>query len=333
MPRYRKVIPLSVGLLLVVAALLLVRSIREPQAGYIARSEMIMSTVVSVTLRDDVDEQAARSVFDVFRDVDARMSEWKETSPLSEVNRAAGEGPVAVPEDLRALIRRGMDITWAALWGLWDFNAERPQVPADDEIDQRVGLIDYRRIEIDNEAGTVFLPDKGMVLGVGGIAKGYALDLAADALKQRGVESFLISAGGQMMIGGLKDDRPWRVGIRDPRGGPDDYFAYLELTDTSVSTSGDYERYFIIDGVRYHHILDPRTGRPAQGLRSATVVSVDATLADALSTALLILGRDRALGLVERLDGVETVLVDDEARVHVTGGLAGNLTIVRPPKD
>jgi thiamine biosynthesis lipoprotein len=343
MPRYRKAMPLLFGLLLVVAVLLLVPSMRHPQAGYITRSEMIMATVVSVSLRDDVDGQAARSVFEVFRDVDARMSEWKETSPLSEVNRAAGEGPVAVPEDLRALIRRGMeigeltdgafDITWAALWGLWDFNAEPPRVPADDEINERLALIDYRRIEIDDEAGTVFLPGKGMVVGLGGIAKGYALDLAADALKERGVRTFLISAGGQMMVGGLKDDRPWRVGIRDPRGGPDDYFAYLEVTDTSVSTSGDYERYFAIDGVRYHHILDPRTGRPARGLRSATVVSADATLADALSTSLMILGRDRGLELVQRLDGVEAVLVDDEASLYVSSGLEGSLTVVRTLAD
>lgn len=343
MPRSRKFTPVLVVLLLIAAALLLVRSMRNPPGRYIVRSELIMSTMVGVTLSDDVDEQAARDVFDVFRDVDARMSEWKDTSPLSEVNRAAGERPVAVPEDLRALIRRGMeigeltdgafDITWAALWGLWDFNAEQPRVPGEDEIARRVALIDGGRIEIDEKAGTVFLPEKGMVVGLGGIAKGYALDLAAEALRKRGVGSFLISAGGQMMVGGQKDDRPWRVGIRDPRKGPDDYFAYVELTDTSISTSGDYERYFILDGVRYHHILDPRTGRPARGLRSATVVSPDPTLADALSTALMILGRDRGLELVEKLEGVEAVLVDEEAVVHHTEGLERSLHVVRSPAD
>ncbi|UCD74041.1 MAG: FAD:protein FMN transferase [Phycisphaerales bacterium] len=355
MDRHRILVVFVVAVAL--AALLFVRmgvvrrpptqNVAPPQASdrgvqYVGYTTEVMSTLITVRVPEHQGEEAAEVVFNVFRDIDARMSEWKETSPLSQVNRAAGEGPVRVPDDLRALIRRGteigdltggaFDITWAALWGLWDFTAERPEVPDDDEIDRRLALIDYRCVEIDEEAGTVFLPEKGMVLGLGGIAKGHALDRAAAALKARGIDSFLISAGGQMMAGGMKGDRPWRVGIRDPRGDPEDYFAHLEVADTSVSTSGDYERYFVLDDVRYHHILDPRRGRPARGLRSATVVSSDATLADALSTALMILGRDAALELVESLDGVEAVLVDDEAKIHLTSGLTDRMTVVRPPE-
>ncbi|MCK4873749.1 MAG: FAD:protein FMN transferase [Phycisphaerales bacterium] len=306
-------------------------------------TEEIMSTPITVLVPVEVGAEAARIVFDVFRDVDARMSEWKPTSPLSAVNAAAGQEPAVVPEDLRTVIRRGVeigeitdgafDITWAALWGLWDFKAERPSVPKREEIEERLALIDFRRVVIDDAAGTVFLPEAGMVLGLGGIAKGHALDRAATALREQGIGRFLISAGGQVIIGGERSEqRLWRVGIRDPRGDEGDYFASLEITDTSVSTSGDYERYFILDGVRYHHILDPRTGRPARGLRSATVICPDATLADALSTALLILGADRALALVERLDHVEAVLVDDDAGVHVTTGLEGTLRLHHPPQ-
>jgi thiamine biosynthesis lipoprotein len=272
------------------------------------------------------------------------MSEWKASSPLSAVNAAAGREPVAVPDDLRDVIRRGIeigaltdgafDVTWAALWGLWDFTTDEPRVPADDEIARRAALVDFRAVRIDDEAGTVFLPRAGMMIGLGGIAKGCALDVAARALRERGVRDFLVSAGGQMMVGGSPEGaagRPWRIGIRDPRGAPDDFFAFVEVTDASVSTSGDYERFFEVDGVRYHHLLDPRTGRPARGLRSATVVSPDATLADALSTAFMILGRDRALALAERLPEVEAVLVDDDGAVHVTSGLTDRLRERHPP--
>jgi thiamine biosynthesis lipoprotein len=311
------------------------------ETRFITLTREVMAAPITVEVPEADGAAAAEAVFAVFEEVDARMSEWKATSPLSAVNGAAGGAPVAVPRDLRAVIRRGIeigaltdgafDLTWAALWGLWDFRSSEPHVPDEDAIGRRVALVDYRRVEIDDEAGTVRLPEAGMMIGLGGIAKGYALDRAARALRERGVESFLISAAGQMMLGGTRDGRPWRVGIRDPRGDASDFFASLELTDVSVSTSGDYEQFFVAGGVRYHHLLDPRTGRPARGLRSATVVSADATLADALSTALVVLGRDEALALAERLDGVEAVLVDERAAVHVTSGLRDRLHLRHPP--
>ena len=313
----------------------------EERPEYVTFTEEVMTTAITVVVPEDAGREAAAAVFEAFREVDGQMSEWKADSALSAVNQAAGKHPVQVPEDLRRAIRRGIDlgdltngafdVTWAALWGLWDFRAEEPRVPDEDEVRRRRERVDYRKITIDEDAGTVFLAEEGMVIGLGGIAKGYALDRAAAALRERGVGSFLISAGGQMMLGGTRGDRPWRVGIRDPRQGPEDYFAFLELTDTSISTSGDYERYFVIDGVRYHHVLDPRTGKPARGLRSATVICADATLADALSTGMMILGREDALRLGEALDGVEAVLVDDDAGVHVTSGLAGKLQERHPP--
>ncbi len=341
----RRAILWAIALLAAIAAALLLSATSATRTPtYLSFTEEIMAAPITVLVPAEHGEAAARVVFDVFREVDARMSEWKETSPLSAVNRAAGRKPVAVPADLRALISRAkavgdltggaFDITWAALWGIWDFTAEQPRPPGDDEIAAGVAHIDYRRVQIDDQAGTVYLPDEKMVLGLGGIAKGHALDLSAKALRERGVTSFLISAGGQTMLGGLRDGRSWRVGVRDPRGARDDYFAHLELSDTSTSTSGDYERYFFIDGVRYHHILDPRTGRPAapaDTLRSATVVSADATLADALSTALMILGRERALALAEQTEGVEAVLVDAAGKVHTSSGLTGKLEERHPP--
>jgi thiamine biosynthesis lipoprotein len=334
----RRVIVVAVVIGVLAAAVLWRRT-----PPYVSFTRDIMASPISVMAPQPVAREAADIVFEIFEEVDERMSEWKAESPLSAVNAAAGSHPVAVPDDLRAVVRRGVgigaltggafDITWAALWGLWDFQAAEPSVPAGDEIARRVVLVDFRRVVINEAAGTVYLPQEGMVIGLGGIAKGYALDRSARALRERGIESFLISAAGQMMLGGTHGDRPWRVGIRDPRGGLADYFARLELTDTSVASSGDYERSFILDGVRYHHILDPATGMPARGLRGATVICADATLADALSTAVMVLGPQVGLDLAESLDDVEAVVVDDAGKVHTTSGLAGHLLDLRPPAE
>ncbi|MHC4428323.1 MAG: FAD:protein FMN transferase [Planctomycetota bacterium] len=326
---------------LIAAVLLVIVLWSRPEPRYVTLTETIMAAPISVTAPAAVAEEAAGTVFSIFREVDAAMSEWKETSPLSALNRAAGVHPVAVPADLREVIKRAIeisersdgafDITWAALWGLWDFKAASPRVPAGDEIDRLQTLVDYHRIEVDDEAGAVYLPREGMLIGLGGIAKGHALDVSARALRERGIESFLISAAGQMMLGGLRGERPWRVGVRDPRGAPDDYFAFVEMSGVSISTSGDYERYFIQDGVRYHHILDPRTGRPSRGPRSVTVVSPDATLADALSTAIMILGTERGLKLAEQSTDVDVVIVDGSGGVHATEGLASRIRLRHPP--
>jgi thiamine biosynthesis lipoprotein len=190
-------------------------------------------------------------------------------------------------------------------------------------------------VQLDDSRGEVFLPRRGMLLGLGGIAKGHALDQAAARLRAAGIDRFLLSAGGQVLAGGRLEgaaERAWRIGIRDPRAGPLDYFARVDIADTCVSTSGDYERFFVSGGVRYHHILDPRTGRPSRGVRSATVVTADATLADALSTALAIMPVRQGLKLVESLPGVEALIVDDRGRVHMSGGFRPLLRELRQPR-
>lgn len=304
-----------------------------------------MSTVIAVTLpaSDDAAE-AAGAVIQLFQSLEQDLSEWREGSPLAEVNRRAGGEPVAVPPALLDLVARSVEIagrtggafdpTWAALWGLWDFRAEQPRLPDPEAIARQTALIDWRKIEIDRGAGTLRLPESGMKIGLGGIAKGYALDRAAELLRARGVDDFLIVAGGQVYAAGRRGDRPWRIGVRDPWGDAADAFALLELSGAgesglSSSTSGDYESFFELDGVRYHHVLDPRTGRPARGLRSATVVTPDATLADALSTALMVLGPERGLALAEEWEGVEAVLVGEDGELAVTSGLEGRLEELR----
>lgn len=299
-----------------------------------------MGTLIDVSVPAGQGD-AIDDVLAVFTDVDQKMNEWKDGSPLAELNRAAGKGAVAVPSDLRALLARSKELaaltggafepTWASLWGLWDFKAREPRLPDEAALQRAVALIDWRALQIDEQNGTARLAREGMKVGLGGIAKGWALDRSAERLRARGIRSFLLSAGGQVYAGGTNGGAPWKVGVRDPRGAPDDWFAILEVVDASVSTSGDYERFFVKGGVRYHHILDPKTGRPSRGLRAATVVARDATLADALSTALMVMGPEKGMALIERLPGVEALVIDDQGRVTTSSGLAGRLHVFHPP--
>ena len=316
-----------------------------PAPSFAHREAEIMATRIAVDLPDGPEaERLAQTVFATFREVEATMNEWKAGSPLAEVNRHAGVQSVAVPTDLLACLRAGVEIsrrsggafsvTWAALWGLWDFRAPHPVPPDPARIAARLPLIDDALVEIDEAAGTVGLPRPGMVIGLGGIAKGWALDRAGAALRTSGLRDFLISAGGQILAAGHSPSgQPWRVGVRDPRGVPEDWFVLVEAKDASVSTSGDYERFFLHEGRRYHHILDPKTGMPSVGLRAATVIAPDATLADGLSTAVMVLGADRGLALVAGYPGVEVVMVDGKGQVLTSPGLAGELVLRHPPSE
>jgi thiamine biosynthesis lipoprotein len=289
-----------------------------------------MATTISVTVRGgERSAEAGRIVSEVFAGVDRDMSEWKPGSPLTAVNEAAGVRPVEVPRDLLAVVERGLalgeatggafDVTWAALWGLWDFRAASPVVPEAAEIERRAALVDFRRVEIDRDASTIYLPEAGMKMGLGGIAKGYALDEAARRLRAAGFTDFMIVAGGQVHAAGTRGDRAWRVGVREPRGAIDELFAVVEAQDVGVSTSGDYERFFVADGERYHHVLDPRTGWPSVGPRSVTVASPDATLADAMSTALMIVAPERREAVMEAAGIGWALVVERDGRVVEVG--------------
>ncbi len=328
--------------LLVVVALVVLQLVRTARAARFATfTGEAMATTWQVTLPEGSDAAAAADAcFALFRRLDLELSEWKEGSPLSAVNRAAGEAPVAVPDELFGLVTRAVeigretegafDISWAALWGLWDFRAAVPSLPEPAAIAARRALVDYRRVLLDPETRTIFLPVAGMKLGLGGIAKGYALERAAVLLGERGFEDFLLVSGGQVYARGTRAGRPWQVGVRDPRGGRDEVFATLPLAGGSLSTSADNESFFIVDGVRYHHILDPQTGWPAKGLRSATVLAADPTLADALSTAVMVLGKERGLAVAARL-GAEALVIDEHGELVMSPGLAARLSLLRPP--
>ena len=206
-------------------------------------------------------------------------------------------------------------------------------VPPVAAVRARLPLIDFRRLELDERARTAFLRDAGMRVHLGGIGKGYAVDRGATLLRSGGLHDFMIQAGGDLYAGGRHGDRAWRAGVRDPRGPADRIFAALNLHNETFSTSGDYERFFMRDGRRYHHILDPDTGEPARGCRSVTIVSSQAVIADALSTGVFILGPKRGMELIEMLPDVEGVIVTDGNVVLVSSGLTARLERLATPTD
>jgi thiamine biosynthesis lipoprotein len=294
------------------------------------------------------DEAGARGAFEaVFGELDrleSLMSVWREGSDVVRLNEAAGRTPVHVSRDtvdVLELARRvsdstggAFDVTFGALSGIWKFDHDQDnRIPSSAEIGARLPLVDYRALRVDGIAGTAFLMRSGMRAHLGGIGKGYAVERAAAILRSRGIRDFMIQFGGDLYVGGARGDRPWRLGIRDPRGPADRSFAVLDLTDSAFSTSGDYERFFLRDGRRYHHILDPRTGEPSRGCRSVTIVAESAALADGLSTGVFVIGPEAGMALIEQLPKVEGVIVGDDNRVLVSSGLTGRLQILAQPTD
>ncbi len=303
-----------------------------------------MGTLFRVVVASDervTADAAIAACFDRIAHVDLIASEWDSASVVSELNRRAGAGPLAVPPDLFELLRIARDVaeqsegafdpTWAVVRPLWPFDGT-DRVPDSADVSARAALIEWRRLALDSTASMAALERDGMAIGLGAIAKGFALDLASAELRRRGFADFILYAGGQVYAAGAKPGgRAWRIGVQDPRGGANDVFASLDLRDESASTSGDYEHFFIEAGVRYHHIIDTRTGYPARGARCATVIAADGTLADAYSTAAFVLGPEKGLALA-RERRFELLIVDAGGGVHMSDGMKRRATIHKPPR-
>ncbi len=311
-----------------------------------------MSTVVTITVASAPSprvQEAVEAAFAVFARVDAVMNEWRPDSPLSTLNAAAGSGrPVPLPGDLCQVLRAGrdgaertgglFDPTWAALRGVWRFgDGEPPRVPTDAEVARACPLVAWRDLSIDppgppgsDAPCTATLRRPGMQVGLGGLAKGWGVDRAVALLRSRGLGDFTVQAGGDLYAAGRRGGRPWRVGIRDPRGRPGETFAWLEVSDAAFSTSGDSERYFVVDGRRLHHVLDPRTCRPATASRQVSVLAPTAVEAEILDKAVFVLGGEDGIALAGRAGAAAVVLTAGNA-VLASPALSGRLRVERAP--
>ena len=303
-----------------------------PAGAWHQREAAIMGTRIAVELwsRTPAEGEAAiDAVMEEMHRVDALMSHYKPESQLSRINAHAAAGPVRVDRELFDLIARSLDfsrltggafdITYASVGYLYDY---RHHVKPDEaQIEAHLPSVDWRSLELDPKSSTVRFMKPGMRIDLGGFAKGYAVDRSIELLKARGIEHASVSAGGDTRILGDRFGRPWIVGIRHPDD-PQRVILRIPLENIALSTSGDYERYFDENGVRYHHIIDPRTGHSASKVRSATIIGPTATQTDGLSKTAFVVGPEKALEILARIPDIDAVFVGPDGKVYYSPGLA-----------
>lgn len=320
-------------MVLVGAALLGYYLVWVPQAkaqeSTTQRSMILMDTVVDVRVDGRNSAALVDQVFQLMAELEDLFSRFVPESEVSAINRQAGQWVQVSPLTLE-LVELGLemgqitggafDITIGAVLDLWGFGSDLRRLPGEEELDRALATVDFTQVEVDRENSAVRIPE-GAVLDLGGIAKGFIVDQGTKILREAGVERALINAGGDISVVGRRPDgRPWRVGVQDPDQ-PSSIRYIMPLDDRSVVTSGDYQRYFMVGNERYHHIIDPSTGYPARGLRSVTIVGDNPAVCDAISTAVFVLGWDEGRALVERLPGIEAIMISD-TEAWISPGLA-----------
>ena len=297
-------------------------------AGWQQQQRDIMGTRIAVELWHDDEVRGADCSARVFAEmnrINALMSSYLDSSELSYINQNAAIAAVEVSDELLQLIRRSLyfssisrgafDITYASVGYAYDYR--KREQPSDAAVARNLSAIDYRLIILDDHR--IRFNNSAVRIDLGGIAKGYAVDRAIDILRDCGIDRAMVSAGGDSRIIGDRNGRPWMIGIRHPR--KDEAIALrLPLSDSAISTSGDYERFFIDNGERIHHIINPNTGRSAGASWSASVTGPDAMTTDALSTTIFIMGAVEGLALIESLDGYDAIIIDNHGKVHYSSG-------------
>ncbi len=320
-------LPVALLFLLLTSPLLSRGQAKEPQI--FRQSRFTMGTSVEITVSQGASPKAEEAMEAAFREVervDFLMSHYRPDSEVSQVTRNAGNKETQVSSETLEVIERAIyfsrlsegafDITIGPVFRLWNFREGK--IPDDRSLRENLKRVDYRKIKVDRVRSSVFLEDRRMELDLGAIAKGYAVDLACAALLKKGVENFLVKVGGEHKAHGERDPGiPWMVGIQHPRLSSE-LLAKLKVRNAALSTSGDYEKFFLKEGERYHHILNPSTGMPAQECQSVTTLCPSAMDADALATAVFVLGPRKGFSLIEKLPNVHTIIVNRRGSVLVS---------------
>ncbi|UZQ86346.1 FAD:protein FMN transferase [Thermoclostridium stercorarium] len=301
------------------------------QAKPLKESRFLLDTLVEITIYDKNSQDVMSELFDKIQAFENKFSKYAEDSEISQINNNAGTY-VNVSEDTFELIEQSLyfseisdglfDISIGPLVDLWGINQENPRVPTQREIDLAKEKIGYRNISLNRENMSVSVAE-GMSLDTGAIAKGFITDRLVSVLRERKIESALLNLGGNLYLYGTKPDgSDWTIGIRDPFGLQGDYMATVSLKDTSIVTSGIYERYFEADGKRYHHILNPKTGYPEDNeLASVSIISPSSTMCDGLSTTCFLLGLGKGMELIESLENAEAIMITRDKKVYLSSGL------------
>lgn len=300
-----------------------------------SKQKVLMGSAFSITVVEGSWDSANVHIEDAFNhiaQIESLISSWDANSQTSLINKSAGINPVQVDAELFGLIERSkkiseltqgaFDISFGSVHkGIWKFDGSMTSWPDSARVTESIQLIDYRNIILDHEKQTVFLKDSGMRIGFGGIGKGYAARQTAEHLKSLGVKAGVVNAGGDLYCWGAQDDgSPWKISVADPDN-KNRAISQLELMNMAAVTSGNYEKFIEIDGQKYCHILDPRTGYPVKHLKSVTVITKDPELADALATSVFVLGPEVGLDLINQLNGVECLIIDEKDQIHASNNL------------
>jgi thiamine biosynthesis lipoprotein len=288
-----------------------------------------MGTVIEITLIGDHEEQASKAALQTFQEIkriEQLMNPRVESGDVFRINQSSGKVRVKISNETLEVIKKaqeiselsegGFDITVSPLIELWKKARENKTPPSAEEVKEKSDLVNFRNIEMDQK-GWVFLRKKGMAIDLGGIAKGYAVDRAFDVLRSLGYKNLIVNAGGDLRVGGLKNNQSWSIGIQNPRESQK-ILTKISVSDMAVATSGDYEKFFIYEGKRYHHILNPANGFPAEGCQSVTILTKDCITADGLATAVFVLGPEKGYVLCQKLNSVQCLIVDKEGKIIIS---------------
>lgn len=301
-------------------------------AKWHADNATIMGTNIHVEVwaeQTGLGTKAIRTVFNEMQRINQLMSPYIESSELSKINRLAAKNPVAISKEMFDLLQLSVglsaetngafDITFASVGFLYHY--QKKYKPTQQDIDKNLAAINYKHIQLDATNSSVYFAHPNVKIDLGGIAKGHVVDTSIELLKDLGIQHALVTAGGDTKMLGDRRGRPWHVGIRDPRDKKRQAVT-LPLANTAISTSGDYERYFEQDGVRYHHILSPKTGKSTYQVQSVSIIGQRSTLNDGLSTSVFVLGVKDGIDLINRTPGYDAIIMDNQRKMHYSKDLA-----------
>lgn len=305
----------------------------------VSKTDIFMGTVVKITLYEGGGEDILNKAFDKVKEIEDLVSINKENTELEKLNKSASIEPVKLSDTTFNIIEKALhysqisdgnyDLTIGPLVKLWNIGLPQAKVPTQSDIDDAIKKVDYTKVEINKDKKEVFLKDKNMMLDLGSIAKGYAADEIIKVLKENGVKEAIVDLGGNLYIMGLKNgESEWKIGIQDPFDDRGNIVGSIEIHDKSVVTSGIYERYIEKDGVKYHHILNPKTGYPYEtDIAGISIIANKSIDADALSTLIFTKGIKKGLEFVEDLENVDAIFVSNDKKIYVTSGLKDNFKL------
>jgi len=314
--------------------LLLLFSLSTSAQENFKRTLILMGSRFDITVvasnEKEGNEYIDSAIFEITR-IEKLISSWDLNSETSSINKHSGIKPIKVDKELFDLIERSIaistltngafDISYASMDRIWNYDGSMRKMPSDEEISNSIKKVGYQNISIDKEAQTVFLKLKGMKIGFGAIGKGYAADKAKALLIEKGVKAGIINASGDLNAWGKQaDGSDWMVAITNPLN-KNKVFSWLPINDSAIVTSGNYEKFISFDGIRYSHIIDPRTGYPSTGIISTSIMTSNAELADAISTSVFVMGVETGLDFINQLKGVDCIIIDEENKIHISNNI------------